>query len=481
MSNKKILIVDDDNFFRAILKDTLQDRYQVIETSVSNDAINLAIGNQPDLIVLDIEMPGKNGIDICLELKELEETRRIPVILLTSRNKKEEIILGLQAGADDYLTKPMYPPEILARVDAHLRTKGFYDQLEQRDLRMLLELSESIAVLRNPLKILRLIVEKMTEVIDVERCSIVSIGGAGELIVRASSDLEKNTEIRLKMARYPEINKALETRRAVVVNDIKTDPLMEPVREYVEKLAFNSVVVIPIIKKESVIGTFFLRTASSRKDGISERVYKLCHLVANISANALENAALFESMKTAQEFLEEMAIRDGLTKLYTHRHFYDRLDQEFSRAARYQEPLSLIFFDIDNFKKINDTYGHTHGDAVLRAIGRCIRDVVRDSDIPARYGGEEFAVLLPNTVTEGAREMARRLRTVIREQDYGMQPGEVVTVSSGVATFAGGNLKCYDQLVQLADRAMYQAKSAGKDQIVFASDLMLQGPPPPKP
>jgi diguanylate cyclase (GGDEF)-like protein len=177
---------------------------------------------------------------------------------------------------------------------------------------------------------------------------------------------------------------------------------------------------------------------------------------------------LFESMKTAREFLEEMAIRDGLTSLYSHRHFYDRLDVEFSRAVRHHEPLSLIFFDIDDFKRINDSYGHLLGDEVLRQIGRCIKQVVRESDIPARYGGEEFAVLLPNTESGGAREMARRLGATIREQRHESLPEVTVTVSMGVSTFSSGNPTTYTQLVQLADAAMYKAKSRGKDQLAVA-------------
>jgi len=173
-------------------------------------------------------------------------------------------------------------------------------------------------------------------------------------------------------------------------------------------------------------------------------------------------------MRTAQEFLEEMAIRDGLTSLYSHRHFYDRLEEEFSRSLRHHEPLSLIFFDIDDFKRINDNFGHTRGDEVLRQIGRCIRQVVRDSDIPARYGGEEFALLLPNTSTAGAQEMARRLGSIIRSQRYVGLPGETVTVSIGVSTFTNDNLATYSQLVEHADTAMYRAKNQGKDQIAVA-------------
>ncbi|HEY7745816.1 MAG TPA: response regulator, partial [Desulfuromonadales bacterium] len=280
-NKKKVLIVDDEIFSREILKDSLKIRYEVIESSNGEDAVAQLTVQKPDLIIMDVHMPGRNGIDICKGLKERVETRSIPVILLTSCTKKEDIILGLQAGADDYITKPMYPPEILARVDAHLRAKGYYAELEHRDLLLLLELSEAMAALRNPMKILRLIVEKMSDVAEISRCSIVSVSGRGELIVKASSDLKEDAEISLDQRKYPEITKAIETKKPVVVNDVKNDPLMKPVLEHLKDLEFNSIIVVPIVKKESVIGTFFLRTASSVKDGITERIYKLSQLVAN--------------------------------------------------------------------------------------------------------------------------------------------------------------------------------------------------------
>jgi two-component system cell cycle response regulator len=480
MHSKRILIVDDDELIRRVLRDKLQERHEVFEAVSGEEAIRMATDTLLDLIILDIEMPGMNGIEACRKLKAATQTMYTPIILLSSNTRKDEIIRGLQAGADDYLTKPVNLPEVLARVDAHLRSKGYYTELEHRDLQMLLELADSVSALRNPMKILQLIVQKMTDVIDVVRWSIVSVGGKGELVVKASSDLAGDSELRVELNRYPEISKALETRRAVVVNDIKNDPLMSPVRQFVEKISFNSIIVVPILKKESVIGTFFLRTASHRKDGISSRIYNLCHLVANISANALENAILFESMKTAQKFLEERAIRDGLTNLYTHRHFYERLDEEFSRALRYQEPLSLILMDLDNFKRINDTFGHMCGDEVLRKIGRVIRGVVRESDTPARYGGEEFAVMLPNTEAAGALEMANRLRIIIRELRFEGLKDDPVTVSIGVSTFSRNNLNSFDQMVRLADQAMYMAKSAGKDRVEAATDPSLLDKLPPK-
>ena len=461
----KILVVDDELFFRSVLRDALKDQYDIIEGENGEEAISLAKAQKPNLIIMDVEMPIKDGIDACRALKESAETRKIPIILFTSLAKKEDIARGLKVGADDYITKPMCLPEILARVGAHLRPKEYYADLEQRDLILLLELAENISAIRNPMTILHLIVDRMSDMIDNARCSIVSIKDDGVPYVKASSDLEIYEEIKLELCNYPEISKALDTKQPVIINDIKNDPLMDSVRAQIEGLNFNSIVVIPVIKKESVIGTFLLRMATPLPDGVTKRIHKLCQLVANLSANALETAILFETMQTAQEYFEEMSIRDGLTKLYNHQHFYSCLEKEFSRASRYQTPLSLVFFDIDNFKRINDNYGHTQGDTVLREIGKLTKGVARLSDVPARYGGEEFAVVLPNTNSAGALVVATRLGSIIREHQFECLDGEQVTISTGTSSFTGNSVQSCDQLVQLADKAMYKAKLLGKDRI----------------
>ncbi|MGK2945108.1 MAG: diguanylate cyclase [Desulfuromonadales bacterium] len=466
--NKKILIIDDEFFFRKVLTDALSNGYDIIGGENGDEAISLALAHKPNLIIMDVEMPVKSGIDACKVLKSMAETSHIPVILFTSRSKKEDLILGLKAGADDYITKPINIYEVLARVDAHLRTRDYYTELEHKDLLFLLELLENISALRSPMAILRMIVDRMNDIVDVSRCSIVSINDNGEAFVKASNDLKMNAEIKLELFKYPEIRKSFESKQTVIVNDIKTDPLMNSVREYIQELDYNSIVVIPIIKKESVIGTFFLRTASPLKNGITVRIQKLCQLIANISANALENAILFESMKTAQEYFEDMSIRDGLTKLYNHRHFYNRLEEEFSRANRYNSPLSLVFFDIDDFKRVNDIYGHTRGDKVLKQIGQLLKSVARVSDIAARYGGEEFALLLPNTTAAGALDVTNRLSASIREHHFERMNGEQITISAGTATLVGKNIESYEQIVRLADDAMYKAKKHGKDCITQA-------------
>ena len=189
-TKKKILIVDDEPFFREILKDALQERFDIISGKDGYEAVSLSEKEKPDLIILDIEMPGRNGIEACRILKDGSETRKIPIILFTARTQKKDMVLGLKAGADDYITKPVYLPEIIARVDAHLRGKDFYADLNHDDLRSLLEITDTISAIRNPMTILRLIVEKMSEIMDVDRCSIISINDNKDIIVKASSDLD---------------------------------------------------------------------------------------------------------------------------------------------------------------------------------------------------------------------------------------------------------------------------------------------------
>lgn len=465
MKLQKILIVDNDNFMRQSIKDTLVGQFDVIEAKHGHEAVRLADAEKPDLIILDIELPGLSGIDVCKRLKSTNHTKNIPVILLSSHTRKEQIIIGLQAGADDYLTKPISPNEVQSRIVAHLSYHTFYKNLEREDLQLLLELYDSISVLRNPMKILNMVVKKVADIIGVDRCSIVGINDNNEFTVKASNDLDIQEEIKLDLDRYPEIQKAHETRKAVVVSDTTKDPLMEPVRAQMEQRGLNSIFVIPIIKKDSVIGTLFLGTATKLPDGISDRVYQLCHLVANISANVLENAILFESMKTAKGIFEDLEIRDGLTRLHSHRYFYDKLEKEFSRNLRYKTILSLVFIDIDDFRNLNDKYGHLRCDEVLKQISCVISDIIRDSDIAARYGGEEFAVLLPNTDVKGALTLAKRLSSQINELRIDGINSEQVTVSVGLSTTEGGKNESFDQMVLCAEQAMLKAKESGKNKI----------------
>jgi len=462
---RRILVADDEPYFQELIRETLEADYSVETTGTSREALTLARTTKPDLIILDMDMPDSRGADSCRELKNDPETKSIPLILLTRRSDRDLMIEGLYAGADDYVCKPIHAPELLARIKSHLRSKECYSDLDRDELFLLLELYETISSSRNPVKILDTIVNKMADVIEVERCSIVSIDASGEVRVRASNDLSYGSELTLNLAKYPEIEYALTHRTEIVVNDIKRDPMMEHVREDVQDLEFKSIVVVPIIRNESVIGTFFLRTAHQLPESEADKVLRLCRLVANVSANSLENAILFESLETARYCLEEMAERDGLTGLLNHQTFYTRLEHELSRAKRYDTDLSCIFVDVDDFKQVNDVHGHLAGDDVLKQIARVMRHAARESDIIGRYGGDEFVVVLPQTSSDGATDLARRIHEQVREIRIKPMVSHRVSISVGVATLDRDVIMSADELVQLTDGAMYGAKKLGKDQI----------------
>jgi len=465
---KTVLLIDRSSVSRQGIHAVLSENYHVIEATDADEAIGLFAYSAYDLIVANIDSTSECGFDDCVRLKENENTRYIPLILISSYLKKADIVDGLQAGVEDYIATPFDPNELLTRIDSHLRTQSYYAELEKEDLLMLLELSEVISVTRNPKRILNIIVDKMFRTVDVSRCSVVGLDDSGELIVKASSDLETDREILIDLKKYPEIEKALKTQRPVVIEDMQNDPLMAPVKNEIKQLTDNSVYVVPLIKKANVIGTFFLRTASPSKKGISERIYKLCRIVANLTANALENALLFDAMHSDRKVLEDLSVRDSLTTLYNHQYFHNRLREEFLRAERYKHPLSCMFIDIDDFKKINDELGHIAGDLVLKKIGELLNQSVRGTDIVARYGGEEFGLIIPNAPRGGALELADRILCETRCLKLPALQGRNITVSIGVSTFESQNYPSYEILLNATDKAMYTAKNNGKNCISFA-------------
>ncbi len=183
--------------------------------------------------------------------------------------------------------------------------------------------------------------------------------------------------------------------------------------------------------------------------------------MARLTTN-IRNLMLLREVKEKSAELERMAVTDGLTGLYNHKYSYERLDEEMKRAERYKTKLSLIMFDIDKFKNLNDNYGHRFGDAVLSRVAEMISIEVRDVDIAGRYGGEEFVVILPETGIDGAIETAERIRKHIGRLKFS-RDGSGVSVSGGVVEYASGEKP--GQLINRADMLLYKAKNAGRNNI----------------
>ncbi len=238
-------------------------------------------------------------------------------------------------------------------------------------------------------------------------------------------------------------------RKPIITNLGSADP-----RFIVKDILTNthSLLCVPLIAKGEAIGVINI---TNKKNGklFNQKDLEFMTSLANQAAIAIDNAKLYE-----------LATKDGLTKLYIYRHFYTLLENEIRRCARYKRDMSLLMLDIDNFKNVNDTYGHLIGDQILRELSRVIAETVRKIDIPARYGGEEFVVILPETTKDDAVVIAERLRkniskiTVAANETTTISP----TTSIGVAQYP------YDgvdpkTLINAADTALYHSKNNGKN------------------
>lgn len=360
---------------------------------------------------------------------------------------------------------------LMAQVSQQFARRQRHMAQDKNDLFSVLNILKAISAKRRAHDILYEFVEQVARVVQMERCSVVRVwGGETEGHVLASHDNASIRDLKIDLSKYPELCHALEHREKVVINDVFNDPLT---REFASELrhsqaiAITSLIVIPVVLFDQNVGSLFLRAARG-KGPFDVREVNFCEIVAETAANALERAYLFESIQRANERLEHLAITDGLTGLYNHRYFRERLEEEFERARRYDLPLSCLILDVDDFKGLNDTFGHLLGDSVLREIALRTTHKVRKSDTVARYGGEEFVVIMPQTGRKGAEAEGNRIRREIAARPFEGLPDDVrVTVSAGVSVFDKETMLDCEALIRSADGALYEAKRSGKNRVVM--------------
>ncbi|HHL40088.1 MAG TPA: diguanylate cyclase [Deltaproteobacteria bacterium] len=220
------------------------------------------------------------------------------------------------------------------------------------------------------------------------------------------------------------------------------------------KVTPREVAYIPLSYQEKLLGVLVVGSSGRYSE---DEVQLFDYLASQISI-ALDNAIMHQQ-------IQELSITDALTGLYNRRYLNKRLGEEWARSLRHKEPLSIFLSDVDNFKSVNDTYGHDRGDEVLKHIAATIKKCVRKEDIAARYGGEEFVIVLPDTKGEDARVFAERVAAAVKEHKFEWM-GRGVTMSIGIACLPEVKVDSYDDLVQAADQAMYRAKVTGKDRVV---------------
>ena len=449
----RVLIVDDVPANLKLLDAKLTAEYfGVLKAASGPEAIEIATAQMPDIILLDVMMPGMDGFEVCRRLKAAPATEHIPIVMVTALDQPKDRVQGLEAGADDFLTKPVNDLALFARVKSLVRLKMVTDELRMREatgqrIGALVGTSTERMLMTEPGRALIIddrptSLKRMSEALSLEHTvtvaetpeemmQLASIGDYDLLIV--SLTLQEFDGLRL-CSQLRSLESTRQTPLLVIVEEGDTPRLVRAL-----DMGANDYLVRPVDRNELVARC---RTQLRRKryqDYLREKF---------------------------QQGLE-LAITDGLTGLYNRRYMESHLAALVEEGTQNGKPVSLLIFDIDYFKSVNDSHGHPAGDAVLKEFAQRISQNVRGVDLACRLGGEEFVVVMPDTDLSYAFMVAERLRQKVAEMPFRVEPSLTlsVTVSIGIGITEGvGDTAA--KLLERADTALYRAKRDGRNRVV---------------
>ena len=467
----KILIADDDETLNRTLSWVLKDNgYEVEAVAGGKNLVERLLADGYDLLLLDIQMPDVDGFDLLERIKVHPDLKHLTVLMISSVPPEEGTITSLGLGASDFIPKPIRIRELLARVKAHLRASRDLDQAraEARSREEMVDILREVTATIKADEIYQILVRRVARGLKISKCSIILAGpnaNSGTVVAAYENPILRSLAVDLK--RYPEIRETLDRQSMVLIEDVTTHPLYHEIRAEWEsdgvQVPTHSVVLIPFSLKDEPAGVFFLRTTEedpplNLSDG------QFAQQVITAAVSALEKAHDLERAVAGKEEMRRLAEIDPLTEVYNRRALHERMTVEMERTARFETVLACIMIDIDDFKQVNDTYGHLVGDRVLRQFADLLRRDQRAIDVIGRYGGEEFVVLLPETGTTGARIFAERILRDVADQLFGDDATPVrLTVSIGGATYPDERLTDGASLLNRADQNLYKAKREGRN------------------
>jgi len=452
----RVLVVDDIISNVKLLEAKLSAEYFEVSSAYNGlDCLAKIDEAQPDIVLLDVMMPGMDGFEVCRRIKTNPTTAHVPVVMVTALDQPSDRVAGLEAGADDFLTKPVDDAALFARVRSLVRLKMMTDELRMRETTgqsMGLVDPAMTLVDANPAGSVLVIEDRPDTVawfatalapahqvssVDTFEEALVRVRGGDFDLIIVSLGMRGFDGLRL-CSQLRSLPEGRNVPILVVVSDADRRKLAQAL-----EMGVNDYLTRPVDKNELVAR---VRT-QMRKKRYADR------LRHNVQLSL------------------EMAITDPLTGLHNRRYMSRHLDNLMSSAAQSGKELAFLILDIDYFKAVNDGHGHDVGDEVLKEFANRIAANVRGIDLACRYGGEEFVVVMPDTDVTLAFTIAERLRKSIEQNPITISraPGALnITISIGIAGSEGPD-DTAEALLHRADQALYSAKRAGPNRVVAAA------------
>ena len=449
----RVLVVDDVASNVKLLEAKLAAEYfEVVSASNGMEALAKIKSEQPDIILLDVMMPGMDGFEVCRRVKGDPASAHIPVVITTALDQTSDRVTGLNAGADDFLTKPIDDAALFARVRSLVRLKMMTDELRMREATGssmgLLDPAETFSEAFPTGRIL--LVEDRPETVKsisnalCPQNHLVALDGFEGALTQVRSGDFGLIMVSLGLRDYDGLRlcsqlRSLPEGRNVPILVLVSEGDRRKLHQALE-MGVNDYLTRPVDWNELIARVRTQLRKKNYADRLRENVY----------------------------LSVEMAVTDQLTGLHNRRYLARHLETLLKGNVSNGKRLAILILDVDFFKSINDTFGHDIGDEVLREFARRISENIRGIDLACRYGGEEFVVVMPETDPHLAWTVAERLRKSVEITPFRISapPGEInVTVSIGVAGSDDPGLTA-DTLLRQADQALYAAKRDGRNRVV---------------
>nr|WP_047574542.1 PleD family two-component system response regulator [Methylobacterium sp. ZNC0032] len=453
----RVLVVDDIPANVKLLEAKLSAEYFGVVTATNGrDAIALCERGEVDIVLLDVMMPGMNGFEVCRRLKGAPSTAHIPVVIVTTLDQPRDRLQGLDAGADDFLTKPLDDTALFARVRSLARLKAMTDELRSR----------AVASVR-------------LGIADPLATAAAETGLNGRILViedrpsaaeRVQSALSAFHAVEIESDAQQAVTHAAEGDFDAVIISLGLEGqdglrLCSQLRS-LERTRNVSVLLMGELEDRERI----LRGLEIGAHDFLVRPIDRNELLARVRTQ-VRRKRFTERLRDSVQSSMEMAVMDQLTGLHNRRFMDNRLAVMFDESALRARSLSLLVLDIDHFKSVNDSWGHDAGDEVLREFADRVRACTRGIDLVARMGGEEIVVVLPDTGRDAAYRVAERIRERVESTPFAVQNNTrdiKVTVSVGVSNRRAGDASSAD-MMKRADDALYRAKANGRNRVIVAS------------